>query len=107
MHANIERESDEIDRLVARKPSWKVFRILSWMKRFINSCCKGSYQGPLTTNERVESMSFLIKRAQSDVNCTEILKRDSEKFNLERNNEGIFICKSRIQEYYPIYLPFR
>ena len=107
IHVNVERESDEIDNLVEKKSFWKAVRILSWMKRFINNCRRKSSQGPLTTDETIETKFLLIKRAQSDVQDTESFKRDSERLNLERNDNDILICKGRIQGDYPIYLPFR
>ena len=30
---------------------------------------------------------------------------DKKRLNLEKNDEGVYICKGRLQGFYPIYLP--
>ncbi len=50
-------------------------------------------------------MQFVIKRAQSESEILETFKYDSTRLNLQKNSEGIYVCKGRIQGEYPVYLP--
>ena len=108
MQMSVEREADTIDTLLERKSWWTTVRVLAWMKRFINNSKNNQrVKGPLSTTEIQEQISFMIKRAQRDVEETSQFKNDSLRLNLVKNEEGIYECRGRIQGVYPIYLPFR
>ena len=38
---------------------------------------------------------------------TDKFMEDQQRLNLQRNDEGIYVCKGRIQGHYPVYLPPR
>ena len=50
-------------------------------------------------------MQFLIKQAQLESEALETFKVDSVRLNLQRNDEGVYVCQERIQGDYPVYLP--
>ena len=50
-------------------------------------------------------MQFLIKQAQLESEALETFKLDSARLNLQRNDEGVYVCQGRIQGDYPVYLP--
>ena len=38
---------------------------------------------------------------------TEKFLEDQKRLNLQKNDEGIYVCKGRMQGHYPVYLPPR
>ena len=48
---------------------------------------------------------FYIKREQEKVVSSDRFEDDKKRLNLEKNDEGVYICKGRLQGFYPIYLP--
>ena len=48
---------------------------------------------------------FYIKREQKKVVSSDRFEDDKKRLNLEKNDEGIFICKGRLQGFYLIYFP--
>ena len=106
MKAAVQRKSDVFDDLLAKTTLWKTVRILAWIKRFAVNCRRSKrISGPLTTEETEEQLKFLIKRAQEDGENSVQFKEHSQRLNLQKNEEGIYVCKGRIQGFYPIYLP--
>ena len=83
----------------------KTSRILAWILIFINNCRKNKKSGPLTTVELVNQKEFNVKREQEKVASTDRFEDDKMRINLENNVEGVYICKGRLQGFYPIYLP--
>ena len=61
--------------------------------------------GPLTTEEISTREKFCLKRAQSDVVNTTKFSEDQLRLNLQKNKDGLFECRGRIQGEYPIYVP--
>ena len=106
MRTAVPRRSDDIDNLLTKTALWKTVRILAWIKRFVVNCRRiNRISGPLTTEELEEQLKFLIKRAQEDGENFVQFKEHSQRLNLQKNDEGIYVCKGRIQGFYPIYLP--
>ena len=94
--------------LITKNQFWKTVRILSWVQRFIHNCRqKHQVTGPLSTDETKEKIKCLIKHAQKDSESTKSFKNDCGRLNLQKDEDGIFRCKGRIQGEYPIYMPFR
>ena len=83
----------------------KALRISAWILRFINNCRKSKKSDPLTTVELINQKKFYIKRDQDKVVSSDIFEDDKKRLNLEKNEEGVCICKGRPQGFYPIYLP--
>ena len=57
--------------------------------------------GPLTTTETNRQRLFWTKQAQQ--NCD--LQADRVALNLQPNEDGVLVCRGRIQGEHPIYLP--
>ncbi|XP_028394878.1 uncharacterized protein LOC114519022 [Dendronephthya gigantea] len=106
MKTTFQRKSDPVDDLLAKTSLWKAVRILAWMKRFAANCRrKEKIRTPLRTEETEEVMKFLIRRAQQDGEKFDHFKEHCERLNLQKNEDGIYVCKGRIQGVYPVYLP--
>ena len=90
---------DMFDKLLVKYKFWKILRITSWIFRFLSNYRRTKQSRPLTTSEIEQRMKFWIKREQQRV-------QHSEKFkiNVKVNSEGIYVCKSRIEGAYSIYL---
>ena len=80
-------------------------RISVWILRFINNCRKNKQSGPLTTAELVNQKKSYIKREQEKVVSSDRFEDHKKRLNLEKNDEGVYICKRRLQGFYAIYLP--
>ena len=91
---------DMFDKLLAKYKFWKILRITSWIFRFLSKCRRTKQSCPLTTSEIKQRMKFWIKREQQRA-------QHSEKFKINEkvSSEGIYICKSRIEGGYSLYLP--
>ena len=61
--------------------------------------------GPLTTEETSRQTKFWVKRVQQSNQETESFGENRQQLNLQKNDEGIFVCQGRIQGHYPVYLP--
>ena len=96
---------DDFDLILHKFDLHKTLRISAWILRFINNCRKNKKSGPLTTAELVNQKKFYIKREQEKVVSSDRFEDDKKRLNLEKNYEGVYICKGRLQGYYPIYLP--
>ena len=85
---------------------WQTIRITSWEARFIYNCRKEvQVVWPLTTCETDKQVKFWVGRAQNSRLNTETLHEDQFKLNLQKNEEGLYEWRGRIQGRYPIYLP--
>ena len=82
----------------------KALRISAWILRFINSCRKTKKSGPPTTAELVNQKKFYIKREQEKVVSSDRFEDNKKILNLEKYDEGVYICKGRLQGVYPICL---
>ena len=83
----------------------KALRTSTWILRFINNCRKNKKSGPLTTGELVNQKKFYIKGKQEKVVSSDRFQDGKNRLNLEKNYEGVYIGKGRLQVFYPIYLP--
>ena len=61
--------------------------------------------GPLTTEETEQQVKWWIRRVQERYRKTEKFRDDELTLNLQRNHDGIYECRGRIQGSYPVYLP--
>ena len=78
-----------------------MLRIVAWTARFIrNSRLKKQERmmGLLTTDEM-----FWTKRPQG-IQSDDVTD-DRQRLGLEENDQGILICRGRVQVHYPVYLP--
>ena len=58
------------------------------------------------TAELANQKNFYIKREQEKVVRSDRFEDDKKRLiNLEKNDDGVYICKGRLQGFYPIYLP--
>ena len=85
--------------------SLKAFRISTQIPRFINNCRKNKKSGPLTTAELLNQKKLCIKREQKKVASSDRFDDNEKRLNLEKNDDIIYVCKGRLQGFYPIYLP--
>ena len=99
---------DTLHQVLEKHGFWQTIRITSWVPRFIENCKKGKkhrLSGPLTTCETVKQVKFWVGRAQNSKLNTDTFHEDQLKLNLQKNEEGLYMCRERIQGSYPIYLP--
>ena len=99
---------DTLHQVLEKHGFWQTIRITSWVARFIENCKKGKkhrLSGPLTTCETVKQVKFWVGRAQNSQLNTDTFHEDQLKLNLQKNEEGLYVCRGRIQGSYPIYLP--
>ena len=82
----------------------KALRISAWILRFINNCRKTKKSGPPTTAELVNQKKFYIKREQEKAVSSDRFEGNKKILNLEKYDEGVCICKGRLQGFYPICL---
>ena len=107
MKACTERAHDSIDNQTEKRSIMETARVLALVKGFIEKC-KGAKVNncPLTIDDIGRQQKFLIRRAQQDARKIQQFEGDAKILNLQENEDGINICKGRIQGEYPIYLPF-
>ncbi|XP_028407828.1 uncharacterized protein LOC114530405 [Dendronephthya gigantea] len=99
---------DDFDALLIKHPYWKTIRINAWISRFLHNCKTPKHLrnlGPLTTEETEQQVKWWIRRVQERYSMTEKFRDDELSLNLQRNHEGIYECRGRIQGTYPVYLP--
>ena len=101
---------DDFDEVLEKHTFWRVIRISAWIMRFLQNCRSkksNRVRGPLTTAETVKQVKWWIKREQERYSVTEKFLEDQQRLNLQKNDEGIYVCRGRIQGHYPVYLPPR
>ena len=99
---------DNLDALLIKHPYWKTIRINAWIARFLHNCKIPKHLrilGPLTTEETEQQVKWWIRRVQERYRKTEKFRDDELTLNLQRNHDGIYECRGRIQGSYPVYLP--
>ena len=79
-------------------------------RRFICNCKSPKAErtyGRLITAETEERVRFCVKRATETHSEMEQFKEDKLKLNLQRNSDGLYECRGRIQAIanFPIYPP--
>ena len=84
----------------------KTIGITGWILRSIDNCQKKEVRGTLSTSEWKRSTQYWIKKIQyRDEIVNDKFQELRENLGLEKNENGIFVCKGRIQGVHPIYLP--
>jgi hypothetical protein len=101
---------DEVDELLQKHTFWKSIPIRGWITRFVNNCKvkfakTGQQSGPLTTTETEVQVELLVKKFTERQIETEQFKNEQLRLNLQRNVNGLFECRGKIQGLYPIYVP--
>ena len=61
--------------------------------RFLNNCQKTKRSGPYKTDKTEHQNKFWIKREQHRVKDTETFKISKEILDLQKNVEGIYVCR--------------
>ena len=72
----------------------KAFKISAWILKFIKNCRKNKKSDPLTTAELVNQKKIYIKREQKKVLRSSRFEDNEKRLNLEKNDEGVYICKT-------------
>ncbi|KAK3742809.1 hypothetical protein QZH41_002738 [Actinostola sp. cb2023] len=102
------KTEDELDQAMQKWDFWKAIRITAWVTRFIRNCKNQRdtrKSGPLTTEETNKALHNWVKRVQNKGEYASKFQEDKLQINLQKNNEGVYECRGRIQGDYPIYLP--
>ena len=98
---------DTLDLILEKHEFWQTIRITSWVARFICNCKlnkENRLSGPLTTQETNKQVKFWVNRTQDRLINTDKFHEDQLKLNLQKNEDGLYECRGRIQGSYPIYL---
>ena len=101
---------DCFDEVLEKHTFWRAVRISAWVMRFLQNCRNkksNRVRGPLTTSETGRQVKWWIKREQERYSVTERFLEDQQRLNLQKNDEGIYVCRGRVQGHYPVYLPPR
>ena len=101
-------QEDSLEQILQKHGFWQTIRVTSWVARFIHNCksSKANRQsGPLTTSETDKQVKGWVMRVQHSKLNTSQFQEDQLKLNLQRNEEGLYECRGRVQGCYPIYLP--
>ncbi|XP_068707690.1 uncharacterized protein [Montipora foliosa] len=101
-------DDKELDQLLQKWDLWRAVRICSWITRFIQNCKLKHQQkisGPLNTAEINRRIEFWVRDTQVRCLNTASFKEDQLRLNLQKNEDGLYECRGRIQGDYPIYLP--
>lgn len=101
---------DDFDEVLERHTFWRTIRISAWVMRFLQNCRSKKWNrvsGPLTTAETEIQVKWWIRREQQRHSVTDKFLEDQERLNLQKNDQGIYVCRGRIQGHYPVYLPPR
>ena len=99
---------DEFDEMLEKHTFWRTVRISAWITRFLRNCrCSklARIGRPLTSAETEKQVKWWIKREQERYSVMEKFLEDQQRLNLQKNDEGIYECRSRIQGTFPVYLP--
>ena len=99
------QKNDTFDKLMSKFDLWKCIRVIAWINRFITNYKKQKINCPLTTTEIKQQRTWFLKREQQKVSDTDKFKADQQYLNLQGNEVGLYVCKGRIQEDFPLYLP--
>lgn len=99
-------EEDEIGETLHKFQLQKALRVCAWMRRFAHNSLRsrGALRivGPLSTEETDRQRLLWEKQAQNSSD----IEHDRLPLNLQPNQEGLLECRDRVQEEYPIYLPY-
>ena len=86
----------------------KAVRVNAWISRFVYNCRakatkKETRSGPLTTQEINDQHSAYVKQAQAILD--DKVSDDKQRLGVQMNEDGILVCKGRLQGQYPVFLP--
>ena len=100
--------TNEPDQILAKFSLNKALRIHAWISRFLHNCAarvtkQERWTGPLTTQEINDQQQFWVKRAQAIQD--DKLNDDKQRLGVQENEEGILVCKGRLQGQCPVFLP--
>ena len=94
-HETLKRWTED---LLDKFTYWRLLRITSYVKRFIDGCRKTRRNGPLTQTEITEAEIVWVQITQRTSDMTSCLK-------LATDEDGLMRCYERIQGYTPIFIP--
>ena len=100
--------NDTFDELLGKFELWKTLRIGAWVARFVSNAKAHDGEktvGPITSEEIQKQLAFWVKRVQGRNEATNTFHDDRLRLNLQRNNDGVYECRGRLQGHYPTYLP--
>ena len=100
--------NDTFDKLIGKFELWKTLRIGAWVARFVSNAKVHDGEktvGPITSEEIQKQLAFWVKRVQGRNEATNTFHDDRLQLNLQRNNDGVYECRGRLQGHYPTYLP--
>ena len=104
LHVAIDQD-DVLNQVMEKFPYKKAVRITAWVIRFTQNLRGEGRSGPLVTQELENATQFWVKKTQRESEMSLEFEKQSRQLNLQKNKEGIYICKGRIVGDYPIYLP--
>ena len=86
----------------------KAVRVNAWISRFVYNCRakatkKETRSGPLTTQEINDQHSAYVKQAQAILD--DKVSDDKQRLGVQMNEDGILVCKARLQGQSPMFLP--
>ena len=102
-------EKSRLEEALEKHGLWITMRITAWINRFVNNCKKRKelrISGPLTGVETEKATNQWVQRVQANCEKTSRFNEDKLILNLEKNADGLYECRGRIQGNYPIFLPF-
>ena len=109
MFAGATKMENTLHQVLEKNGFWQTIRITSWVTRFIQNCKKGKkylLSGIFTIRETdKKQVKFWVGRAQNSRLNTDTFHEDQLKLNLQKNEEGLYKCRGRIQGSYPIHSP--
>ena len=102
-------ERSRLEEALEKHGFWITMRITAWINRFVNNCKKRKelrISGPLTAAETERATNQWVQRVQANCEKTSRFNEDKLILNLQKNADGLYECRGRIQGNYPIFLPF-
>ena len=99
---------DRLHQLLQKHEFWPTIRIIALVARFIHNCKSDKANRllvPLTTAKTIKQVKGWVLRVQQSYVNTEQFQEDQLRLNLQKNEEGLYECRARIQGSYPIYSP--
>ena len=77
----------------------------SRLKKSIHKHRKTKVRGLLTTTETEKQKRFWVKREQQRFRDTQKVKIGVNSSDLQKNEEGVYICKDRVKGAHLTYIP--
>ena len=107
LRVTVTQEPDALGNLMDKFSFKKAIRVTAWLLRFRNNCSGllRNQEGPLTTGEVNTATRVWIKRTQLETESDPKFAQDVQQLNLQKTEDGIYVCMGRIQGEYPVYSP--